>query len=186
LKAAAKAGAKAARNSPAAKTSGRSEASGALDRFLTSFEHEHRTTMNVLVRVPPYDLDFKPHEKSWPARELTWHIAYSQFGLAKVVDTGDFKSYQQPPAPSTLDEIVAGAETYYLLTRELISKFRDEKLDTSILLPNGRTMRSSVLLWNGVLMHQIHHRGQLSVYIRMMGGKVPSIYGPSGDEDPFA
>jgi uncharacterized damage-inducible protein DinB len=73
-----------------------------------------------------------------------------------------------------------------MLARDLISKLTPQEIEGAIPLPNGQTMPASGLLWNGVLMHQVHHRGQLSVYIRMMGGKVPSIYGPSGDENPFA
>lgn len=155
-------------------------------QFLETFGFEHRTTMNVLKAVPADRLDFRPHERSWPAGELAWHIAYSQLGLARVTATGRFEEYQQPPTPAKLDEIVAGAETYYQQTCEVVFKLTAEQLQGKISLPNGHSMPSAALLWNGVLFHQIHHRGQLSVYIRMMGGKVPSIYGPSGDDNPFA
>ena len=157
-----------------------------VEQFLQTFGFEHRTTMNVLQAVPGDRLDFKPHERSWPAGELAWHIAYSQYGLARVVAAGRFEEYQQPPTPAKLDDIVAGCESYYQQTCEVLSKLTPEQLQGKISLPNGHTLPASGLLWSGVLFHQIHHRGQLSIYIRMMGGKVPSIYGPSGDENPFA
>ena len=155
-------------------------------QFLQTFAHEHGTTMRVLQAVPGDKLDFKPHERNFSAGELAWHIAYSQLGLAKIVATCSFESYQQPPTPATLDEIVAGGESYYQEACQVISALTQEQLAGSIPLPGGRSMPASALLWSGVLFHQIHHRGQLSVYIRMAGGKVPSIYGPSGDDNPFA
>ena len=157
-----------------------------LAQVLQTLGFEHRTTMNVIKALPSDRLDFKPHERSWPAGELAWHIAYSQYGLARVVGTGRFDAYAQPATPATLDEIVAGCESYYQQTCETISQLTPEQLQGKIDLPNGHSIPCSGLLWSGVVFHQIHHRGQLSVYVRMMGGKVPSIYGPSGDDNPFA
>ena len=158
----------------------------AVAQLLQSLDHEHTTTMRVLKAVPADQLGFKPHERNMSAGELAWHIAYSQYGLAQIVATAKFEGYQQPPVPATLDEIVAGAEGYYQKTREVLSSLTAEQLAASIPLPGGRSIPAAALMWNGVLFHQIHHRGQLSVYIRMAGGKVPSIYGPSGDDNPFA
>jgi uncharacterized damage-inducible protein DinB len=155
-------------------------------QFLQTFRGEHGTTMKVLMAIPPNQLNFKPHEKSWPMGELAWHIAYSQLGLAKLIASGSFDSYQQPPVPNDLEAIVAGAETYYNLACETISKYTPELLQGNFELPGGHKFPNSAFLWSGVLFHQIHHRGQLSVYIRMAGGKVPAIYGPSGDDNPFA
>jgi len=154
--------------------------------LLQSLDLEHKTTMRVLKAVPAGKLDFKPHERNMSAGELAWHIAYSQYGLARIVALGNFEGYQQPPTPATLDEIVAGAESYYQKTREALSSLTPQQLSASIPLPGGRSMPAAGLMWSGVLFHQIHHRGQLSVYIRMAGGKVPSIYGPSADDNPFA
>lgn len=155
-------------------------------QFLQTFAHEHGTTQRVLQAVPGDKLDFKPHERSFSAGELAWHIAYSQLGLANIVATCRFESYQQPPTPSTVDEIVAGGERFYQEACQVIAGLTPEQLGGAIPLPGERSMPASALLWAGVLFHQIHHRGQLSVYIRMMGGKVPSIYGPSADDNPFA
>ena len=156
----------------------------AVAQLMQTLDHEHKTTMRVLKAVPADKLGFKPHERNWSAGELAWHIAYSQYGLAQIVAAA--KSYQQPATPATLDEIVAGAESYYEKTREVLSSLTAEQLSASIPLPGGHSMPAAALMWSGVLFHQIHHRGQLSVYIRMAGGKVPSIYGPSGDDNPFA
>jgi uncharacterized damage-inducible protein DinB len=157
-----------------------------IDQFLQMFESEHKTTMKVLGAVPGDKLDFKPHERNFSAGELAWHIAYSQLGLARIVATGTLAAYKQPDTPSSLSEIVAGGETYYQEACDVIRSLTPEQLGGSVPLPSGAGLPAAGLLWSGVLFHQIHHRGQLSVYIRMMGGKVPSIYGPSADDNPFA
>ncbi len=158
----------------------------AVVQLLQTLDYEHKTTMKVLKAVPADKLGFKPHERNMSAGELAWHIAYSVYGLAQVAATTKFEAYQQPATPATLDEIVAGAESYYGKTREVLSSLTPAQLSASIPLPGGHSMPAAALMWSGTLFHQIHHRGQLSVYIRMAGGKVPSIYGPSGDDNPFA
>lgn len=158
----------------------------AVEPVLRILDLEHGTTMKVLKAVPADKLTFQPHERSWPAGQLAWHIAYAPCGLASIIAKGAFDGYNQPDTPATLDEIVAGAESYYKKTREIVSQLTPKQLEAAIALPNGRTFPAHGLLWSGVVFHTIHHRGQLSVYIRMMDGKVPSIYGPSGDENPFA
>jgi uncharacterized damage-inducible protein DinB len=158
----------------------------AVEPVLRILDLEFQTTLRVLKAVPAGKLDFKPHERSWPAGELAWHVAYSPYGLANILLTGQFDGWSQPPVPATLDEIVAGAEKYHEKAREVVSQVTPQHLNASIPLPNGKTFPAHGLLWSGVVFHTIHHRGQLSVYIRMMGGKVPSIYGPSGDDNPFA
>ncbi|MBI3667937.1 MAG: DinB family protein [Acidobacteria bacterium] len=156
-----------------------------LAQFLQFLGFEHKTTMKVLQALPADRLDFKPHERNMSARQMGWHVAYSPYGLARIVATASMTGYSEPPPPEKLDEIVAGCESYYQQTCDLVAGLTAEQLQANIVLPNGQSMPTSGLLWNGVLFHQIHHRGQLAIYIRMMGGKVPSIYGPSGDENPF-
>jgi len=151
-------------------------------QFLQTFDFEHRITMSVLRALPPDRLDFKPHERSWTGRELAWHIATSQYGLAAAVAAGRLELENPPAAPAALQEIVSGCETYYQQACELIARLTEEQLRVKIDLPGGKHIPAAALLWSGVLFHQIHHRGQLSIYIRLMGGRVPSIYGPSGDD----
>ncbi len=151
-------------------------------QFLETFRHEHKVTMKVLRALPADKLDFKPHERNMSAGELAWHVAYSQYGLARIVATASFEEYQAPPLPATLEEIVEGCESYYQKACETASQLTAEQLAAKIPPVNAP---AGPFLWSAVLFHQIHHRGQLSVYVRMMGGKVPSIYGPSGDENPF-
>ena len=160
-------------------------ATSAVAQFLETFLFEHRTTMKVLGALPAHRLDFRPHQRNMTAGELAWHIATSQLYLASMVSLGRFEFRQTPAPPATLEEIIAGCETYYQQTCDTLARLTGEQLQAKIALPGGHSIPASALMWNGVLFHQIHHRGQLSIYIRMMGGRVPSIYGPSGDENPY-
>jgi len=155
-------------------------------QFLETFGMEHKTTLRVLKAVPGDKLSFKPHERNMSAGDLAWHIAYSQYGLAKIVETDTFEVYQQGETPATIDEIVTGSERWHQQACDVVRNLTPQRLGGTVSLPGGNSMPAAALLWSGVVFHQIHHRGQLSVYIRMMGGKVPSIYGPSGDDNPFA
>ncbi len=152
-------------------------------RFLQTFGFEHRTTMNVLRAIPADQLGFRPHERNMTAGELAWHIATAQLHIAQCVALGRFelRLFTAAPAPATIEEIVAGCESQYQQTCEALAPLTSEHLQQKIEMPGGHRLPASALMWSGVLFHQIHHRGQLSIYIRMMGGKVPSIYGPSGD-----
>jgi uncharacterized damage-inducible protein DinB len=155
-------------------------------QLLQTLDHEHKTTLKVLKAVPADKLDFKPHERSWPAGQLAWHVAYAPYGLANIIASAKFDGYQQPPTPDKLDDIVAGAVSFHEKAKEVLASLTPEQLQKSIPLPNGQSIPCGGFLWSGVVFHTIHHRGQLSVYVRMMGGKVPSIYGPSADDNPFA
>ena len=152
-------------------------------RFLQTFGFEHRTTMNVLGAIPAGQLGFRPHERNMTAGQLAWHIATAQLHIARCVALGrfDLRLFEASPAPATLEEIVAGCESQYQQACEALAPLTGEQLQLRIEMPGGHHLPAATLMWSGVLFHQIHHRGQLSIYIRMMGGKVPSIYGPSGD-----
>ena len=154
-------------------------------RFLQVLGFEHRTTMSVLKAIPADKLDFKPTPKNMSAGELAWHVATAPLHLAECIASGKFELRLFQPAPKAFPEIVEGAEVCYRKACETLASVPAERLQAKIELPGGHSIPASALMWSGVLFHTIHHRGQLSIYIRMMGGKVPSIYGPSGDESPY-
>ncbi len=155
-------------------------------RFLQVAGMEHATTMNVLKAVPAGKLDFRPHPKSMSAGELAWHIAESQLMLSKIVATARFEIQHDATTPATISEIVAECDKRHQQACALLAALTAEQLQAKIDLPAGISVPAAGLMWSLVLFHEIHHRGQLSVYIRLMEGKVPSIYGPSADVNPFA
>jgi uncharacterized damage-inducible protein DinB len=155
------------------------------DMFLQSFERECQTTLKLLRGYPADKADFKPHPKSRSAKELAWTFVMEQ-GVVDMAFKGkiDF-SGPMPSPPATFGEAVAAFENAYRATSSKAAKASEEELAKIVQFPIGPgkmgDFRCMDVLWM-TLQDQIHHRGQFSVYLRMAGAKVPSIYGPSADE----
>lgn len=155
------------------------------EMFLASLEREFATTMKVLKAYPASQPEFKPHDRSQTAKGLAWtFVVEQQVGIAGCLAGAiDFSKRPQPPA--TMQEVIAAFEKGHRETVEKVRQASDTALNRTIKIPVGPKrmgdVRAMDVMWN-MLNDQIHHRGQLSVYLRMAGGKVPSIYGPSADE----
>ncbi len=154
------------------------------DFFATRFEMEIPAFGRVLRALPGDRLDYRPHERSTPAGALAWQIATEAEGLATLFDNGVI-DYNVQPAPATVEEIASAFERS---ARTVVQRARTttDELWTGPgrFLYNGQPVweaPAADLAW-GFLFDLVHHRGQLSAYLRPMGGKVPSIYGPSGDD----
>ncbi|HVE69800.1 MAG TPA: DinB family protein [Thermoanaerobaculia bacterium] len=164
--------------------------SSAKETFLEHYDREHAVTMNVLRAYPEDQLDLKPSAKSNSARDLAW-IFVLERGLGETVwhdgfAKGTTKVTGKPPLPpEQWSELVATLEQAHQKFRDLIAAASDDELLEEVhFFTAPKTMGPiSRLDWIWFLLHdQIHHRSQFSVYLRMAGGKVPSIYGPTADE----
>jgi len=154
------------------------------DRFLTQWEREFPTTLRVLRAFPSDQLDLRPHEKSKSARELAWAFVVETKMIADALK-GQLDFANLPTAPATRDEIISTLERSCKEIGERIRQTPDAELDKTVKFFTGpkqiEDVRRMDILWL-VLMDSVHHRGQFSVYLRMAGAKVPSIYGPTADE----
>jgi uncharacterized damage-inducible protein DinB len=158
------------------------------DRFLESYEREHAITMRVLRAYPPDRTDLRPHPRCKTARELAW-IFVMERGLSTTVFNDGFAtgspSGTPPPPPESWAEILAAVEKTHKDFGDVIRATADEKLTETVkFFTAPKTLgdiRRIDFLWF-ILHDEIHHRGQFSIYLRIADGKVPSIYGPSGDE----
>jgi uncharacterized damage-inducible protein DinB len=162
-----------------------------IDALLQELEQEARTTRRVLERVPEDQLGWKPHAKSMTLGQLALHVASVPGAVAEIAmqSPHPVPQFSQPSAKSaaelvpTLDKSVAKA-------RELLGGMDDAALMSTWRLMNGErevmAMPRLAVLRSIMLNHWYHHRGQLSVYLRQLGVPIPSIYGPSADENPFA
>ncbi len=156
--------------------------------FLDTYEREHTRTMKVLRAYPPDKLDLRPHPKCRTARELAWVFVLER-GLGTNVFNNAYAGAPPtgtpPPPPESWEELLGTLEKAHKGFGDLIAAASDEKLNETVRFFTGpKTMgdiRRMDFLWF-MLHDQIHHRGQFSIYLRMAEGKVPSIYGPSGDE----
>ena len=120
------------------------------------------------------------------ARELGWMFVLEQVALADSAIKSQLDMSQQRPAPpASFADIIPAFERSARETATRVANLSDDELNQTMKFPSGpgtmSDMRRMDVLWLS-LMDQIHHRGQLSVYLRMAGGKVPSMYGPSADE----
>lgn len=161
----------------------------AKQKFLETYDREHQTTMRVLRAYPTDKLDLRPHPKSKTARELAWVFVLER-GLGVKVWNDEFAKgvppgRTPPAAPDDWNDLLAALEKAHSDFRQLIESADEETLTGNVHFFQGpKTMGEiSRYDWIWFLLHdQIHHRGQFSIYLRMADGKVPSIYGPTGDE----
>ena len=162
-----------------------------VDSILMEMEQEGKTTQRVLERIPEDKLSWKPHAKSYSLGQLGLHIARGQGFLADAVsqDTFEIGNMSQPEPQSKKEILDVFAQSTAHAKQTLA------KLDDSRMMANWTATRGGKVLMSTprigfiravVLNHFYHHRGQLSVYLRLLDVPVPSIYGPSADVNPFS
>jgi uncharacterized damage-inducible protein DinB len=151
--------------------------------YLPTLKNESRTTTNVLVAVPADRSDYRPDPYGKTAMELVRHIANADNVFVEGVINGRFEPGTRiPESAKTPQEIASWYEGHYAKNFEALTKATPEQL-TKIIDFRG------LFQWPGLnflmfgLHHTIHHRGQLSSYLRSMGSKVPAIYGESYDSE---
>jgi len=144
---------------------------------------ETKAFVSVLKAVPKDGRDYRPEPRSRSAAELSALIAGEEAALVKLIDEGRIE--WADPKPLAGGDDVAHFENSHAAVNERLEKMDDAAWERKVdfILPGGGTWSDSLgeFVW-GFLFDQVHHRGQLSSYLRPMGGKVPSIYGPSADD----
>jgi uncharacterized damage-inducible protein DinB len=150
-----------------------------LNMILPSLEREHQTTVKVLEAVPADKADYKPDPNAKSAYELAWHIAASEDRFLGGIAAGafDFASIERV---KTMPEVVAWYKQSFAKNVSAIKKMSGEQL-VKVLDFRGMFQMPAVSYLPFTSSHSVHHRGQLSVYLRPMGAKVPAIYGESYD-----
>ena len=155
------------------------------DQFLSALERESATTLKLLKAFPGAKGDLRPHERSKSAKDLAWVFVAEGFMADGALQGAIDFSKPMPSAPASMGEVITAFETARRSMVEKIQKTPDAELNKTMKFPTGPKQMSDLrrmdVLWT-TLMDQVHHRGQFSVYLRMAGGKVPSIYGPTADE----
>ena len=163
----------------------------AVEVFIQELEQEAATTRRVLERVPTDQLEWRPHPKSMSLGQLALHVATVPGTVAGIASQSPFQvpEFNQPAATSAA-ELVPALEASVGEAKKILSSIDDAALGETWRLLNGErevmALPRGAVLRSIMLNHWYHHRGQLSVYLRLLGVPVPSIYGPSADENPFA
>ena len=159
--------------------------------LLEELEQETATTRRVLERVPGDRLAWKPHAKSMSLGQLALHVASVPGAIAEMSSQSPFQvpEFVQPSATDA-SELIPALERSVAKARNILQSMQDTELSGTWRLVDGdreiMALPVGALLRSLMLNHWYHHRGQLSVYLREVGVPVPSIYGPSADENPFA
>ena len=158
------------------------DARGLLQIYLGTLKNESRLTKRVLEAVPAPRSDYRPDPVSKSAIELVRHIAAAEPRFLNVVTTGEFSTQGGiPETAKTPAEIAAWYDEQFTRAFDGLTRATTEQLLKTVNF-RGMFEKPAVTFLIMGLHHTIHHRGQLSSYLRSMGAKVPSIYGESYDD----
>lgn len=160
------------------------QAQGLAMFLIQTIENEIPTTKKLLAAVPQDKLEFVLGDKGRTAKDLMWHIVEADIWFAEGISAGEFaQSDSRGPAPATVQEMVAQYDSGMTAGLNKVKAMSGAQLAKPISFFN--VMNLPAVMYLGFLNnHSIHHRGQLSTYVRAMNAHVPSIYGGSADE-PF-
>ena len=155
-----------------------------LDFCIARRKAEMPAFVRVLKAIPAGRLDYRPEPKARTAGELAWLLAAEEAALISLLDTGTVQWKEEKP-PARVEEIVQAFERNAAAVDERLARLGEAGWEKK-----GRFLMEGAPAWDdtisqfvwGFLFDEVHHRGQLSTYLRPMGGKVPSIYGPSADD----
>ena len=157
--------------------------------YIRELESEARATRECLKNVPLDNPDWKPHEKSMPLGYLAVLVADIPRWIQHATEKGEvnFATYEQAKA-ATNDDLVAHFDKSLEAAKNALRNVSDEGLKEMFYLKNGeqelmRSPKDETIMSS--INHMVHHRGQLTVYLRLNGAEVPSIYGPSADSPGF-
>jgi uncharacterized damage-inducible protein DinB len=154
------------------------------DLFAESFKSERPKFVRVFQAVPPKEAGYKPHPKSNSAADIVWMIASEWGDAAELIRHGKV-NYAPPKATANLGDAVALFEKNAGAVEKGLEGMNDAAWEKKAQFLMGGNVAWEAPLGDmlfGFLFDAIHHRGQLSTYLRPMGAKVPSIYGPSADD----
>jgi uncharacterized damage-inducible protein DinB len=146
--------------------------------FTKFWTKEAKTTQKVLARIPEGS-DYRPDPKSRTAQEIAWQIVCEEKMIIEALETGTAE-WSPPPMPATMKGVLEAYEKQSATLGERWTALPQERWDGTLEF-FGKDRRASPMAWS-FLFDIVHHRGQISTYLRPMGSSVPQIYGPSADE----
>ena len=153
------------------------------DFFIERFRTERPAFVKVLRAMPTDRLDYKPHERNSSAAEIGWFLVLELRRLVELLEKGE-THWEQPPAPKTAEAIADAYDAAADDMERVLAATGDAEWERDgSLYYNGKLMMkrpSGETIWE-FFFDAIHHRGQLTSYLRPMGGTVPSVYGPTAD-----
>lgn len=144
------------------------------DRLISTWNRVHKQSLKVMRVVPADRMDWRPSEGMFTLRELVTHLPESELGFARTAIAGSTQKVGLDLSTSSPDEIVSVFEEQHRRLVEEVSNFDEEKMNEEIEI-YGKRMRRKILLWS-MTEHEIHHRGQLYTYLRLVGVEPPGLF----------
>jgi uncharacterized damage-inducible protein DinB len=155
-----------------------------LQSFLTVWDLEAKKTASLLRSLPAGQYDFRPDPGARSVGELAWHLAEVDAYIPFGIEQGAFDFKSRPSGierPKTVEALAPEYERVHSEAAQRIRKLTSADFDRKLrFFDNDMTIRD--ILWSALVMHSIHHRGQLSVLCRLAGGVAPGLYGPNREE----
>jgi len=157
--------------------------------YLRELESEEKATRECLAEVPMDQPKYKPHERSMELGYLATLTGDIPRWIQYIIEKRlvDFETYPQNQ-PATTDELVAMFDENMGLARTALKSLKDEDLSKEFQLKHGEKLLMATPVGESIssaINHMVHHRGQLTVYLKLLDKKIPSIYGPSADSGGF-
>ena len=159
-----------------------------LQQFIEVWDNEAKKTADLLRTLPREQYDFRPDPEGRSLGELAWHLAESDAYITHGIELGHFAPEVRPPGierPRRVEELAPGFERIHRDAVGRVRKLKGEDLDRSLSFFGAGPMSVRNLLWNLVLLHSIHHRGQLVLMCRLAGGRPTGVFGPTREEMPL-
>jgi uncharacterized damage-inducible protein DinB len=159
-----------------------------LENFNDIWERENAKTIKLLESLPVDAYDFRPDPEGRSLGEMAWHLAEPEAFGSFAIENGAFSRESRPPGlerPRKVQELSAGFARIHRDAAARVKKLQPGDLDRSITFFNGQPIMIRDVLWDFILLHNIHHRGQLAMMSRQSGGKPTSLYGPTRETAPL-
>jgi uncharacterized damage-inducible protein DinB len=158
------------------------------DALITELKRESASSRKMLERVPMEKADWKPHEKSMTLGKLASHVADIPHWISDIIniDTFDFKAHYKPFNAATQEELLGFLDEKTENAIAALEQMAEADFEKIWVVKNGEQVyfnipkNSAIRSWG--FSHMVHHRGQLSVYLRLLDVPVPGMYGPTADE----
>ena len=158
-----------------------------LEEFLLRWNDETKGTLALLRALPVDRYDFRPDAEGRSLGELAWHLAEVDAYVTFGIERGAFRFETKPPhieRPTTVAQLAPAFEVVHQDAVARIAAMTPEDLDREIPYPDGTSPRVRDLLWRKLLLHAIHHRGQLMLLCRLAGGVPPALFGRTREQTP--
>ena len=158
-----------------------------LNRFMETWEREAKKTTALLRTLPADKYDFRPDAGGRSLGELAWHLAEGDGYMTFGIEQGAFNPGARPPGMERPKDVASLADGYERIHQDAVArvkKLAPADLDRTVTFFGGQQVTIRDVLWDFTIMHNVHHRGQLSLMCRLAGGRPVGCFGPTREEMP--